>query len=221
MEILVDAGMNRLRMGIQSGSDRMLEFYQRPNKPGLIPKTVSIIASFSDFMIPPAYDIIVDNPIETREDVIDTLELLYSMARPFTVDVFSLKVIPNTVMERQIIESNVTMPEISSNYLRNSPTFSNALVYLLTVVRPPRWLFDYLLKYVKPCSEKQTLYPTFFFLCRLLWLGKRAFNHFRFIDFSTIPGRAGWIFWKLGITRFWHKVMFKHGPVQSRMKAAS
>lgn len=209
MEILVHGGMNRLRMGIQSGSDRILDFYQRPNKPGLIPKTVSIIASFSDYMIPPAYDIIVDNPIETKEDVLATLELLYNMERPFTVDVFSLRVIPNTEMEKKLREHEISMEEISSNYLRNAPTFANCLVYLLTVFRPPRPIFDYLLRFVKPYSEKQPHFPILFLICRILWLGKRTFYHIRFMDFSTIPGRAGWLFWKLGIIKFWRKNILK------------
>ena len=30
--LLLDAGMNRIRMGIQSGSENILEFYKRPTK---------------------------------------------------------------------------------------------------------------------------------------------------------------------------------------------
>ena len=114
------------------------------------------------------------------------------------------------------MEHNLTMSEITSNYLSNAPTFANALVYLLAVVRPPRRLFEYLLKFVKPFSEKQTLYPTFFFICRLLWLIKRGLGHILYMDFSIVPGRMGWVFWKLGIIKFWNKVVLKHGPVQAR-----
>jgi hypothetical protein len=52
--------MNRLRMGIQSGSDKMLKFFKRPNKPGLIKNVAGVIGDYRGFMIPPAYDIIVD-----------------------------------------------------------------------------------------------------------------------------------------------------------------
>lgn len=207
LKILINGGMNRLRMGIQSGSDRILKFYDRPNKEGLVPKAHSMIAAYSKYMIPPAYDIIVGNPIETRQDVIDTLELLYNMERPFTIDIFALKIIPNTVMERDFLKHGISLEEITSNYSYIEPTFANALLFLLTVIKPPRWLFVYWLNFVKPHSEKQKLYLVFYYTSRFLWLAKRAFNHFRFMDFSTFPGRIGWVFWKLGLVKFWRKLI--------------
>ena len=41
--------MKRVRMGIQSGSDQVLEFYDRPNKPGLIPHATSILAEYKEY----------------------------------------------------------------------------------------------------------------------------------------------------------------------------
>jgi anaerobic magnesium-protoporphyrin IX monomethyl ester cyclase len=202
-EILVEAGMNRVRMGIQSGSDRTLEFFKRPNKEGLIPHAASVIASYSKYMIPAAYDIIVDNPVENRDDVVATLEMIYDLARPFTLEVFSLKIIPNTAMERDFFEHGIDHTAIDSNYLFNAPTFSNGLIYLLSVFRPPRWLFNLMLKKVKAYKEEQSMYPIFFFMCRSLWLVKRACSHMRVMDFSTISGRMGWICWRLGLVKFW------------------
>ena len=206
LEILVDAGMNRLRMGIQSGSDRILEFYQRPNKPGLIHHAATIITKFKDYMIPPAYDIILDNPIETKQDVEDTLVLLYNLPRPFTLNIFSLRMIPNSVMERQMKERNISVDEIAaSNYNYHAPTFANIMVYLLAVWKPPHRLFEYLLKFTRPYTEKQPHFSGLLLFFRILYLAVRGVSHLRFMDFSTIVGRFGWIFWKLGIIRFWKK----------------
>ena len=77
--------MNRVRMGIQSGSERLLAFYKRPTPVGKIRQAAATLAEFARYHINPAYDVIVDNPIETRQDVVDTLELLYGLARPFTL----------------------------------------------------------------------------------------------------------------------------------------
>ena len=89
--------MNRIRMGIQSGSKNMLDFYKRPTPPEKILNAGKVIASFAPkYHIPAAYDIIMDNPIETRDDVKSTLQLLYLMDRPYTLFIYSLKVIPNT-----------------------------------------------------------------------------------------------------------------------------
>ena len=76
--------MNRVRMGIQSGSEAILDFYKRPTPPDHREAT-EVIGSFAPkYHIPPAYDIIIDNPFETRQDLLDTLELLYRMRRPYT-----------------------------------------------------------------------------------------------------------------------------------------
>ncbi len=81
-EILTWAGMNRVRMGIQSGGQAILDFYKRPTPPERILETGKVITSFAPkYHIPAAFDIIMDNPIETKQDVIDTLELLHSMAQ--------------------------------------------------------------------------------------------------------------------------------------------
>jgi len=204
-EILVDAGMNRIRMGIQSGSDRILEFYKRPNKPGLIPHAASIIAKFSDYMIPPAYDIILDNPIETRVDIIDTLNLLYNLSRPFTLNIFALRVIPNSELERQLKERNLSVDEVSSNYNQATPTVGNIMVYMLAIMNPPEWLFKFLLKHVKPAREKQSLYPITLLFWRACWILSRGLSHVRFMDFSLFMGRFGWIVWRLKIIKFWQE----------------
>src|ERR1700726_1868227 len=68
--ILTWAGMNRIRMGIQSGSEHILEFYKRPSPPAKIRAAGEVIGAFTGgrdgYHLPPAYDLIVDNPIETR-----------------------------------------------------------------------------------------------------------------------------------------------------------
>ncbi|HEX3582705.1 MAG TPA: radical SAM protein, partial [Thermoanaerobaculia bacterium] len=79
LEVLTWAGLNRVRMGIQSGSDRILKFYRRPTPIPKIEHAAQVISEFARYQINPSYDIIVDNPIETRQDVVDTLELVYRL----------------------------------------------------------------------------------------------------------------------------------------------
>ena len=94
--LLLDAGMNRVRMGIQSGSENILEFYKRPTKLRRIKKSTEILNKFKKYMMPPAYDIIVENPVETTEDTRATVDMLYEMPRPFNLNIFALRLIPNT-----------------------------------------------------------------------------------------------------------------------------
>lgn len=201
VDVLVQGGMKRVRMGIQSGSDRILDFYDRPNKPGLIPHATSILAEFKSYMIPPDYDLIIDNPVETREDIIDTLNMLYNMKRPFNLNVFALRAIPNTELANELMRRGVEVKDIKTSYLIATPTLANCMVYILTVFRPPKEIFNFLLKYSKPFTEKQPLFPLLFLFSRFLWLLKRAYYHVKFLDFSVFPGKVGWILYHTGILK--------------------
>ncbi len=206
LEVLTWAGMNRVRMGVQSGSQRILDFYRRPTPIARVERAAEDLAKFAKYHINPAYDIICDNPIETRQDVIDTLELIYRLARPFTLNLFSLRVIPNTVLEAQMKEAGIDLEKINANYTSLRPTFSNVLLYVLLVWRIPRTWFDKLLPHVRAFSEPQKMYPILMVLARLPWLVKQGLRHLRFGEFSVITGYSGYILWKLGILGLWKKL---------------
>ena len=127
-----------MRMGIQSGSERILEFYQRPNKPGLINRSASILRSFKEFGLICDYDIIIDNPVETSEDIIDTLNLLYNLKRPFNVGIFALRAIPNTELADELLARSIHVTDIKTSYLSCAPTLANCMVYLVCTFRPPK-----------------------------------------------------------------------------------
>ena len=89
-------------------------------------------------------------------------------------------------------------------------------MFALCFWKIPRWLFKILRKKVYPVHEKQSSYPILFWLTRMTYLVKRAFNHLRFMDFSLLPGKPGYLLWKLGVISFWHRFIVKqyHLPKQ-------
>lgn len=209
-DILVRAGMNRIRMGIQSGSERILKFYKRPSPPKRVMEATETINKFTPYMIPPVYDIITDNPIETKQDVEDTLRLLYKMPRPFTLNIYSLRLMPNTHMEKQFKELDITHQDMaSSGYFGLAPTLANALMYLLGTFRPPKFLFEWWIKKAQPYHIKQRMYPRLIFFFRFLWLFKRGLDHLRHMDFVQIPGQPGYVLYKFGIINFWKKYLVR------------
>ncbi|MBI3939693.1 MAG: cobalamin B12-binding domain-containing protein [Acidobacteria bacterium] len=209
VEILTWAGMIRVRMGIESGSERILKFYKRPTPVAQIERAANILAQFAHYQVNPSYDIIVDNPIETRQDVIDTLELVYRLARPFTLNIFSLRIIPNTLLEKQMIERGFDVEPINEDYHAVKPLFANVLLQLLMVWRPPRWLFDRWLTRVRAYEEEQKSYRILTRLVRAPWLIQQGLRHLRQGEFTVITGCAGYILWKIGIVGLL-KRLFSH-----------
>lgn len=208
VEVLLEAGMYEVRMGVQSGSQRTLDFYKRPASPGKVLAAADIFGDYSRYLIPPAYDFILDNPIETRDDIVDTLELIYKMRRPFTLNLYSLRVQPNTMLARQFEERKLSPENIADKHYKSlRPTTANCIVVLLAIVRPPRWLFKYFIRHVRGVADEQPMHPSLFNLVHALYLIKRGFSHLWFMDFSRMPGRTATWLWRLGAVGFWHRHM--------------
>jgi len=202
VEILLSGGLNRVRMGIQSGSDKILKFYKRPNRKGMIKESINILAGFKKRIIPPAYDIILDNPVETQSDVHDTLLLVNNMPRPFTLNIFSLRSIPNTELEQQLKEIksiNVSIGDV--NYLTVAPTFANILLYIVSIVHLPATVFKFFLRFCKPAHESRKLGRWILIPFQLVFLFKRVIYHICFRDFSVTFGRTGYFLWKRGFLK--------------------
>ena len=157
--LLLDAGMNRIRMGIQSGSDNILEFYKRPTKLKRIKAATKIFNKYKKFMIAPNYDIILDNPVETTEDTRATVDMLYEMPRPFALNIFSLRIIPNTQMAKDLEEKGIKIPEIDADYFTGyHHTMGNVLIFMLCFFKIPKWLYKILRNKVYPVHSKQKYY---------------------------------------------------------------
>jgi len=120
--------------------------------------------------------------------------------------VLSLRIIPNTVLERQMKEFGFNLDLIDANYLRLRPTWSNMMMFLMLWSKQPRKVFDWMLKRVRAYNEPQKSYKTLLMLARIPWLLLQGFRHVRWGEFSVITGYSGYILWKLGILPFWWKV---------------
>ena len=161
-------------------------------------------------MIPPAYDIILENPVETPEDTRATVDMLYEMPRPYTLNIYALRIIPNTTMAKELEDRGLKIPPIDKNYsIDYHRTLGNCIVFALTFWKMPRWLYKILRKKIYPVHTKQTLYPVLFTFVRTLYFAKRAFDHLRFMDFSVLSGKSGYLLWKIGIIKFWKKFVLK------------
>lgn len=205
MRLLVAAGMYRVRMGIQSGSQAILDFYERPTPVARIRDSARVLNAYRRFMIPPAFDIILDNPIETVEDNVATLDLLDEMPRPFTLNIFSLRVIPNTRLATALEERGIALADIRQSYTHPRPTLSNILVHALAIAPLPGRLFRALVARAKPSHLPQRQFPALMMLVRFLYLARRGADHLMALDLTVLSGRTVGLLWRLGLLRPWRR----------------
>mgnify|MGYP003974731449 FL=1 len=93
---LVDAGVAFIRMGLQSGSESIKEEYKRNYSNKKVESAAAIINEFKDKIGPPQYDIILDNPWETDENLEETLMFLTKLPSPYRMGFYSLTFYPET-----------------------------------------------------------------------------------------------------------------------------
>ncbi len=103
LELLRDAGLRRVTLGIQSGSQRILkEVFNRP-----VPnrKVIESARTLERIGLEYNFDLITNTPFETEQDCVDTLELLLSLPRVrFDFGLSKLSIYPNTAVERFYLE---------------------------------------------------------------------------------------------------------------------
>lgn len=88
LKILKSAGLAWISLGLQSGSDRVCkEIYKRKSLKADFLKAVKTV---KDYNIAPVYDVILDNPFETKEDKLETIQTLIKTPKPYYIQFFSL-----------------------------------------------------------------------------------------------------------------------------------
>jgi anaerobic magnesium-protoporphyrin IX monomethyl ester cyclase len=150
ISLLIDAGMKRMRVGIQTGSINTLhQVFQRPGKPEHFKQAFQILHKYADYLEPPMYDLIVDNPWETEEDLLKTLRMLLDLPKPYHLFLFSLTFYPGTKLYDRAKKDGFLQDDFNQvyrkNFHANQRTYANGLLKLFQSQRAPRWLMAFLL----------------------------------------------------------------------------
>lgn len=99
LHILKDAPIGTVVLGLQSGSQRTLrEVYQRKHS---VDAVMSCAHLLDEHDIPAVYDIIVDNPYETRADIEETVNLVSNLPKTAYVSLFSLTFYNGTALYKR------------------------------------------------------------------------------------------------------------------------
>jgi anaerobic magnesium-protoporphyrin IX monomethyl ester cyclase len=112
MRLLVDAGLRFIQMGVQTGSQRVLDdVFQRNTN---VKKTRTVIRELAEYKksdgIDLLLDFIIDNPYETREDVYLTYKSLLELPVHVIVNIFYLTFFPGTPLYDQAVRDGYTEP---------------------------------------------------------------------------------------------------------------
>jgi len=132
MNILVDAGLYRIHMGIQSGSDRInREIYNRRVFRDDVIRAVRILTRYP---IRRYYDIITDNPYESESERLELVDLLSRLDRPYEVYMYHLTFYPGSAIAKRAEADGIPRERIDEfathNYLVCDHDYINSLIYL-------------------------------------------------------------------------------------------
>ncbi|MFH0867679.1 MAG: radical SAM protein [Candidatus Woesearchaeota archaeon] len=147
IKICVDAGMYRIGMGIQTGSENTKKIFKRqiPNK--AILEACRVITSFKGLV--PTYDMILDTPWETKEDVIETLRFILEIPHPYHLALFSMTLFAGTELFEKALNDGIIKDIKNEVYRKNyaslKDTYLNTLFPLFTYKWVPRKFKEFLL----------------------------------------------------------------------------
>jgi radical SAM superfamily enzyme YgiQ (UPF0313 family) len=136
LSLLVDGGLAHIRMGIQSGSERAKKLYKRSYSNLQVEGAAGIINNFKDKIKEISYDIILDNPWETDEDLVETLVLLTKLPPPYRLSLFSLTFYPETDIYRMAKRDAIITDDMEGVYRKYyhkwKRTYLNKLFFLIS-----------------------------------------------------------------------------------------
>ena len=186
MRVLTDAGLVRIKMGMESGNDEMLEFFKRPAKTKELRKTTQILSKFKNKMVAPAFEMIIDNPLESQDQLYKTIDFLHSLDGPFTLSLFSMHFMPGTALSREEGDDKFIAEQFDKEYMFSyKPNALNNLLSIFAVVKPSPMVLKFLKRIISGKEEKK--YPklkTFLYRAMLI---RRAIDSVRFGDYSNFP----------------------------------
>jgi len=196
-DCLVKSGLLRVRMGIQSGSKRIVqEVYMRHQNNDKIVEISQKLQKYSHKLTMPNYDIIVDCPWESQEDVLQTIALLDRLAPPFSLNIFSLQFFPGTrLYARAVKEGLFSEGSPFKPYYEYQRTYINLIIMLYALMKVPKWLLKLLLS--KPLLSTNRTFERLHNILYNLILYRRGICSLIRRDYSMFPQSLQFLFCKM------------------------
>ncbi len=177
--MLKEAGLQWAIAGLQSGSERINQgVYNRKATNQDFLECARRIHRHGIFGI---YDVILDGPFDTEEDVLKTLEVIQQIPKPFSLQVFSMILFPKTrlkeLCDQEGIPSNADPYEQGLSRIKE--TYLNKVI-MITPFTPTRLLQFFVTH--RQDRYAHVLLDTYYRLYLTLFVNSRTYlRHFKFV----------------------------------------
>jgi len=135
LDALVEGGLCEIRMGIETASKTMRTAYKRPQTENKVEKAAALINEYKDRLVP-FYDLIIDNPWEDDDSLVETMRFITRLPMPFELIMYSLTFYPGTDIYDDAVRDGLVTDDVEDVYRKYyhsfQPTYLNALLDILT-----------------------------------------------------------------------------------------
>tara|TARA_Y100000310_G_C20703195_1_gene832030 strand:- start:5432 stop:7633 length:2202 start_codon:yes stop_codon:yes gene_type:complete len=158
-KLMKECGLTWIFAGLQTGSQRVQkDIYQRYISNEQFLKTADIIHKMN---FVPYYDVILDSPFETEEDVLQTIDVILKFKKPYQLQLFSLAFFPGTVVYDIAKERGMEIEDpFTKNYQDFKSNFFNRVIRLIPIL--PNSFIKYLVKNRNNKAVKMSLPPIYY-----------------------------------------------------------
>lgn len=132
LDPLVEAGLTRLSMGIQSGSVATLKRYRRPGFPKHIFNAVNAINSYPGRLLPSKYDVISNDPLQSPDEARESVLMLSRV--PGKLANHPMLLLPGTAINKQARAAGIPVNRRLEGYDGYNPRITNYYEVLLRLI---------------------------------------------------------------------------------------
>ena len=167
LEYLVDAGLDSIQMGIETGSRHIQEVFNRKHMNNeRVMQAIQAIMKYKDKITTIGYDFIMDVPYETDADRIETLRFISNIPKPYMIGIFSLVLYPGTSLYDRVKADNPSIDEEKDIYRKMygkvEENYTNLLLMLCKNGKLPHIVLKMLInKYVVAVLDNPALKPVY------------------------------------------------------------
>lgn len=120
LEVLLDSGLKIIQMGVQSGSETVLkEVFHRKIRLSKTREAVDQIAFYHErYNLDLLLDFIIDNPYESKDDIIKTYNYILDLPPSVMLNIFFLSFFPGTPIYERALKDGIIEPFTGESFRR-------------------------------------------------------------------------------------------------------